>query len=78
MPNNAVNASNTVRDGQWTRENPNYADIRVSTCNAASLVFTSTDCMLSAFHPISVDDVAAAVRPSPNKQSASDPWLLKE
>jgi len=33
-------------------------------------VFTSTDCVFSGFRPVSVDDVAAAVRAMPNKQSA--------
>jgi len=56
-----------------------YANMYV--CMYASPVFTSTGCVFSGFHPVSVDDVVVAVRAMPNKHSASDPipiWLLKE
>jgi hypothetical protein len=57
--------------------------VRASTADAPAPSFTScpSDCQLSEFRLLSVDDVIAAVRALPDKQSTSDPVptrLLKQ
>jgi len=57
------------------------SDIRVSTSSTAAASSASTNCILSSFKWVTLDDVAMAVRALPNEQSASDPiltWLLKD
>ena len=59
------------------------AGVRAATADAPPPLFTScpTDCVLSAFRSLTVDDVIAVVRKLPDKQCSSDPIptrLLKD
>ena len=76
MGRGSVPASSTIGPMEFHRFfDAKVASVRASTADAPPPTFTAvrSGCSFQHFDPISVDDVAAAIRALPDKQCSSDP-----